>query len=91
LEVLAKFKWVGCIGYKAGLAFHCFGPVYTAIPTCLTLDVRIEKDSRCLCWNGLGWCRLLSALIYACKSCEFIYLFHFKTLLVLFNACPFTM
>lgn len=70
LEVLAKVKGVGCIGYKAGLAFHCFDSVYTAISTCLTLDIGIKKDSRCLCRNCLGWCRLLSAFIYACKSCE---------------------
>lgn len=70
VEVLAKLKGIRCIGYKAGLAFHCFGSVYTAVSSCLALDIRTEKDSRCLCRDCLGWCCLLSDVIYACKSCK---------------------
>lgn len=70
VEVLAKVKGIGCIGYKAGFAFHCFGSVYTSVSSCLALDIRTEKDSRCLCGDCLGWCCLLSDVIYACKSCK---------------------
>lgn len=70
LEISPQFWWSRRAGYKKCTGLGCPVPIHSKVAKDIPCDQRFEKDSWCFYWNCMGWCWLLSSLVYACWPCK---------------------
>ena len=70
LEVSPHSRWPRCTDHKNGTGLGCLGAIHSKVASNIPCDHGFEKNSWCFYWNCLGWCCLLSSMVYAGWSCK---------------------